>query len=60
MTVYFHAGAQQLAEAGDGYLPGQARGQVFGNGFFDQSGMLWDASGRRPLASIHQLVYFKA
>ncbi len=58
MTVYFHADARQLADVADSYLLGQAEGQVFGNGFFDQSGMLWDASGR-PLASTHQLVYFK-
>lgn len=58
LTVYFHAGQAQLAEAGAGYLLGQARGQVFRNGFFDQAGQLWSASGTL-LATTHQLVYYK-
>jgi hypothetical protein len=52
MTVYFHAGSAQLAEVGE------ARGQVFQSGFFDQSALLWSADGR-PLASTHQTVYYK-
>lgn len=58
ITVYFHAGAQQLAAAGDGYLLGQARAQEFRNGFFDQTGQLWSADGTL-LATTHQIVYFK-
>ena len=58
ITVYFHAGAQQLAAAGDGYLLGQARAQEFRNGFFDQTGQLWDTGGTL-LATTHQIVYFK-
>ncbi|MDO8450251.1 MAG: thioesterase family protein [Rhodoferax sp.] len=58
LTVYFHAGTEQLAESGTGYLLGQARGQAFRNGFFDQAGLLWSANGTL-LATTHQLVYFK-
>lgn len=58
MTVYFHAGSAQLAEVGQASILGQARGQVFQNGFFDQSAMLWSADGR-ALASTHQTVYYK-
>lgn len=58
MTVYFHAGAQALAEAGP-WLLAQATGQAFRDGFFDQSGQLWSAGGRL-VATTHQTVYFKA
>ncbi len=58
MTVYFHAGAAELAATGEGYLLGQARAQSFFNGFFDQSAELWSRDGHL-LASSHQLVYFK-
>ena len=58
MTVYFHADAQQLNQTGGGYLLAQARGQVFRDGFFDQSGYLWSEDGTM-LATTHQLVYFK-
>lgn len=58
MTVYFHTDAAQLAQVGGGYLLAQARGQVFRNGFFDQSGCLWSEAGI-PLVTTHQLVYFK-
>ena len=58
LTVYFHASAQQLATAGDDYLLGQARAQEFRNGFFDQTGQLWDRGGIL-LATTHQIVYFK-
>ena len=58
MTVYFHASSAQLAQVGSGFVLAQARGQVFHNGFFDQSGCLWSEAGV-PLATTHQLVYFK-
>ncbi len=58
MTVYFHASVQQIAQTGGGYLLAQARGQVFRDGFFDQSGYLWSHDGTM-LATTHQLVYFK-
>jgi hypothetical protein len=58
MTVYFHAGAAELAAVGTGYLLGQARGQRFFNGFFDQRGELWSEAGAL-LATTHQVVYFK-
>ena len=58
MTVYFHAGAEELAATGEGYLLGQARAQSFFNGFFDQSAELWNEAGNL-LATTHQIVYFK-
>jgi acyl-CoA thioesterase len=58
MTIYFHASGAQLAEAGTGYLLGQARAQEFRNGFFDQTAQLWNESGAM-LATTHQIVYFK-
>ena len=58
ITVYFHAGREELAAAGDGLLLAQARGQEFRNGFFDQSAQLWSESGVM-LATSHQIVYYK-
>lgn len=58
MTVYFHVGAAELAAVGTGYLLGQARGQRFFNGFFDQHAALWSEAGDL-LATTHQIVYFK-
>ncbi|MFZ4479741.1 MAG: acyl-CoA thioesterase [Rhodoferax sp.] len=58
MTVYFHAGGQQLTESGAGYLLGQAHAQVFRNGFFDQSSQLWNEAGLL-LATTNQIVYYK-
>lgn len=58
ITVYFHAGREELAAAGDRPLLAQARGQEFRNGFFDQTAQLWSESGVM-LASSHQIVYYK-
>ncbi len=58
MTVYFHAGADELTATGSDYLLGQARAQSFFNGFFDQSAELWNQAGQL-LATSHQIVYFK-
>ena len=58
MTVYFHAGAAQLAEVGHGWVLGQARAQAFRNGFFDQTALLWSEAGHL-LCSSHQVVYYK-
>jgi hypothetical protein len=58
ITVYFHASATQLQETGTGYLLGQARGQEFRNGFFDQTVQLWNEAGTM-LATSHQIVYYK-
>ena len=58
MTIYFHASAAQLGEAGTGYVLAQARSQAFRHGFFDQSAQLWSQSGTLLVTS-HQLVYFK-
>lgn len=58
ITTYFHAGEKDLRETGSGYLLGQARGQEFRNGFFDQSAQLWNEAGTL-LCTSHQIVYFK-
>jgi len=58
LTVYFYAGADQLARTGTGYLLGQARTHGARAGYFDQSAQLWNESGAL-LATTHQLVYFK-
>ncbi|WP_295857532.1 thioesterase family protein [uncultured Xylophilus sp.] len=58
LTVYFHAGAADLAATGTGFLLAQAGGQEFRNGFFDQSAQLWNADGLL-LATSHQVVYYK-
>ena len=58
LTVYFHANAAELAATGTGYLLGQARGQEFRRGFFDQTVQLWNEAGAL-LATSHQMVYFK-
>ena len=58
ITVYFHATAEQLQTTGTGFLLGQARGQEFRNGFFDQTAQLWNEGGAL-LATTHQIVYYK-
>jgi acyl-CoA thioesterase len=58
ITTYFHAGEQQLRETGTGFVLGQARGQEFRNGFFDQSAQLWNEAGTL-LCTSHQIVYYK-
>lgn len=58
MTVYFHADSRLLADSGDGYLMAEARAQAFRNGFFDQTGLLWNDQGML-LCSTHQIVYYK-
>ena len=58
LTVHFHADSQQLAQAGTGYLLGQAKAQTFRNGFFDQTAHLWRETGAL-LASSSQMVYYK-
>jgi acyl-CoA thioesterase len=58
ITTYFHAGSQQLAAVGQGYVFGQARAQAFHNGFFDQTAQVWDEAGHL-LATSHQMVYYK-
>jgi acyl-coenzyme A thioesterase PaaI-like protein len=59
MTVYFHAGAAQLAATGTGFVLAQARAQAFRNGFFDQTAQLWNEAGEMLVTS-HQIVYYKA
>ncbi len=58
ITTYFHADSAQLAQTGEGYLLGQARAQVFRNGFFDQTAQLWNEAGTL-LATSSQIVYYK-
>ena len=58
MTTYFHASAEQLLDAGTGYVFAQAQAQSFRHGFFDQYAQLWSESGTLLVTS-HQLVYFK-
>jgi len=58
MTVYFHAGEAQLKETATGHLLGQAQGQGFRAGYFDQTAQLWNEAGVL-LATTHQVVYFK-
>jgi Thioesterase-like superfamily len=58
MTIYFHAGADQLACVGSEFVLGQAQGQHFQNGFFDQTAQLWSSTGDM-LVTTHQTVYFK-
>jgi acyl-CoA thioesterase len=58
MTVYFHAGADELRAAADGYLLGQAQAQAFRGGYYDQMAQLWTEAGDL-LATTHQVVYYK-
>lgn len=58
MTVYFHAGSEQLAASGTGHLLGQARAQNFFNGYFDQTAQLWNERGDL-LVTTQQVVYYK-
>jgi acyl-CoA thioesterase len=59
MTVYFHAGAAEMASTGTGWLLGQAQAQVFRHGFADQQAQLWNEAGQL-LATTHQIVYYKS
>jgi len=58
MTVYFHADQAALEASGTSALLGEARGQEFRHGFFDQRAQLWNADGL-VLATTHQIVYFR-
>jgi len=58
MTVYFHAGAEILRAVGSDFVLGQARGQFYHAGYFDQTAQLWSRNGV-PLASSTQIVYYK-
>jgi acyl-CoA thioesterase len=58
ITTYFHAGSDQLARCGTGYLFAQARGQGFRNGYLDHTGQLWNEAGEL-LATTTQLMYYK-
>lgn len=58
LTIYFHAGSQELAAHGNEPLLAQARSHDFRHGFFDQSSHLWSRRGLL-LATAHQIVYYK-
>ena len=58
ITVYFHAPAETLQHFGSNFVLGQARGQVYGDGFFDQTAQLWSQAGM-PLVTSTQIVYYK-
>jgi hypothetical protein len=58
MTVYFHADAEMLRAVGSDFVLGQARGQFYHAGYFDQTAQLWSRDGV-PLASSTQVVYYK-
>lgn len=58
MSVYFHAGPEQLRATGTGWVLGQAQAQQFRAGYFDQTAQLWNESGEL-LVTTHQLVYYK-
>jgi acyl-CoA thioesterase len=58
MTVFFHTDSAQLAEVGDNFLLGQAVGQNFRNGYFDQAAQLWATNGEL-LVTTSQLVYYR-
>jgi hypothetical protein len=58
MTVYFHADSGVLQSTGTGLLLAQAQGQAFRDGYFDQTGQLWNEAGEL-LVTTHQLVYYK-
>lgn len=59
MTIYFHAGPEDVAAQHDDYVLATAHAHRFGEGFFDQSAHLWGRNGTL-LATSHQIVYFKA
>ena len=58
-SVYFHADSATLRANGAAPLLAQARAHQFRNGYFDQTGLLWNQSGR-VLATTHQVVYYKS
>jgi acyl-coenzyme A thioesterase PaaI-like protein len=58
ITTYFHASSAELKDIGTAHLLGQARGQAFHNGYFDQTAQLWSEAGRL-VATSHQMVYYK-
>jgi acyl-CoA thioesterase len=58
LNVYFHGDAAAMAEQGTEPLLGEARGQVFESGFFDQEGRMWGREGRL-LATTHQVVWYR-
>jgi hypothetical protein len=57
MSVYFHASAEVLAEAGSDYILVDADCRSGHDGFHDQTALLWTRSGRL-LATSEQLVWY--
>ncbi len=59
LTTYFHATPAEIAAQGTAPVLATARAARFGNGHFDQYGLVWGA-GDTLLATTHQIVYYKA
>ncbi len=57
MNVYFHADAAAMAMAGDDYLLGVGRSNVYEGGFFDAEAQVWGAG--RLIATTHQLAWYR-
>lgn len=58
MNIYFHAGAQELAQHGDRPVIATAHGQVCDGGFFDHQGQIWGGE-HALLATTHQIIWYK-
>lgn len=58
MSIYFHAGSEQLAAQGTQPVLGRARAQHFRAGYFDQTAEVWSPD-RHLLATTQQVVYYK-
>ncbi|MGV9797066.1 acyl-CoA thioesterase [Mycobacterium sp. NPDC003449] len=58
ITIYYHAGSDELAAQGDDFVLGTARAHRFSRGYFDQEAQLFGRDGTL-LATTHQFVYFK-
>lgn len=58
MTHHFHATAEELAKAGNGFVLGQATGSRLHSNYADQVAHLWSEDGVLLLSST-QSVYFK-
>ncbi|MGH8080157.1 MAG: acyl-CoA thioesterase [Lysobacter sp.] len=58
LTVYFHAGADELEAVQDRSVLGVARATRFTRGYYEQRGEVWSERGEL-LATTTQLVYYK-
>lgn len=58
LTVYLHATAEEVAQAGDDYLLVQCEGRVGGGGASDERSSYWRRDGKL-LATSEQLVWYR-